>query len=87
MADYNGKDTFQYADVHVLFCTPPMSQEQVDLVKTGAIARYLRRGGARAAEALDAALWEFHKQKYTEEVHNINAHNAHTKHTKGELVM
>ena len=42
----------------------PMSQEQVDLIKNGAIARYLRRRGVRAAEALDAALWEFHKQKY-----------------------
>jgi hypothetical protein len=42
----------------------PMSQEQVDPIKNGAIARYLRRRGARAAEALNAALWEFHKQKY-----------------------
>ena len=42
----------------------PMSQEQVDLIKNGAIARYLHRKGARAAEALDAALWEFHKQEY-----------------------
>ena len=42
----------------------PMSQEQVDLIKNGAIGRYLRRRGAKAAEALDAALWEFHKQKY-----------------------
>ena len=39
----------------------PMSQEQDDLIKNGAIARYLRRRGARAAEAPDAALWEFHK--------------------------
>ena len=42
----------------------PMSQEQVDLIKNGAIGRYLRRRGAKAAEALDAALWEFHKQEY-----------------------
>ena len=42
----------------------PMSQQQVDLIKNGAIARYLHRKGARAAEALDAALWEFHKQEY-----------------------
>ena len=42
----------------------PMSQDQVDLIKNGAIARYLRRKGAKAAEALDAALWEFHKQEY-----------------------
>ena len=41
-----------------------MTQEQVDLIKNGAIARYLHRKGAKAAEALDAALWEFHKQNY-----------------------
>ena len=41
-----------------------MSQEQTDLIKSGAInPRFLRRRakGAEAAEALDAALWEFHK--------------------------
>ena len=42
----------------------PMSQEQVDLIKNGEIARHSRRRGAKAAEALHAALWDFHKQNY-----------------------
>ena len=40
----------------------PMTQEQIDLIENGEIARYLRRRGAKAAATPDAVLWEVHKQ-------------------------
>jgi hypothetical protein len=44
----------------------PMSMGRVKVLKTGPVARHLRSKGARAAEALDAALWHLHEQEFIE---------------------